>query len=211
MHGPAVTVTDIDVDKVDIAATALKYPRGQVEFVELRLSFGDAFTAECSKIGSIAVDSAKLFVADKAAYEAHWTKVGPDRIGVIRAPRDEEVLRLLTKQFRLKTTQVNAVRHEIAGPVSKELEAEMIAYLKSIPKYAKYPFMHFDVQTNNSFDRVNFMEMAWDVMPIGNEPSPPMFACVTGSGDGNYDVLASYSEKKPKLVKIDFRRRLDER
>src|SRR2546423_528034 len=55
------------------------------------------------------------------------------------------------------TVRVNPVRAEVVGPVSEDLADEIKAFLKADPRYSDYPFMYFHVQTNNSFDRANYI------------------------------------------------------
>ncbi len=161
--------------------------------LRLIVQFGDPGDVDSRQlIGKVSIDSAKIVVADKADIENWWTKVGPDRIGVISTP-DDKVLPLLTTKFSLATTKVNPIRFEVIHPVSETLEAEIIAYLKTVPRYAQYPGTYFNVQTNNSFDRVNFLDETWSFMSVGNAGSPMMFACVTGYGDGIYNAYGEFS------------------
>ena len=64
----------------------------------LTIRFGkEAIGDSRRKIGEVAIDSAKLVVADKADIQEHWTEVGKDRIGVIPLStlRDDTLLRKL--------------------------------------------------------------------------------------------------------------------
>ncbi len=202
---PSVEIPDIDAAEVSISARLWRYPSGSANVVGLAMSIGDDSQCDVScKVGELAIDSAKVIVADRADIREYWTETGLDRIGVISTARDKTVLRELTRRFKLKTTQVNVVRAEVVGAVSKSLEQEIEDYLRSIPEYARYPFMQFYVQTNNSFDRANFMNKAWEFMPVGNAEFPVMFVCGTGRGDGRYDVRCRYCGNRPRVVTIDF-------
>ena len=182
---PGLEVPNIAADEVEISASLWRYPSGQETVTALRLRLGEETGHGTSrKVGEVGIDSAKLVVADNADIEEHWTETGKDRIGVISTTPDDIVLRLLTNRFKLKTLGVNPVRAEVVGPVSEQLEAEIDRFLKADPKYAAFPFLYFHVQTNNSFDRANFMNSAWQFMPVGNSPRPLMFVCETGRGDG---------------------------
>jgi hypothetical protein len=110
----------------------------------------------------------------------------------------------MTKRFKLKTVRVNPVRAEVVGAVSEPLAKEIEHFLKTIPKYADYPFMYFHVQTNNSFDRTNYLAKAWDFLPVGNADAPLMFVCGTGRGDGCYDVECEYAGEVPRVLTISF-------
>jgi hypothetical protein len=147
-------VPNIIADEVEISASLWRYPSGAETVTALRLRFGEPLGGgDHRKIGEVGIDSAKLVVADKRDIEEHWTETGKDRIGVVSTAPDDTVLGLLTKRFNLRTDRVNAVRAEVIGPVSEHLEAEIESFLKADPRYANYPFLHFYVQTNNSFDR----------------------------------------------------------
>jgi hypothetical protein len=202
---PSLEVPDLAADEVTISAKMWNYPSGAATVTALTLGLGDDSAVDSQrKIGEVGIDSAKLVVADKADIEEHWTDVGKDRIGVISTARDDTVLRALQNRFKLKTVRVNPVRAEVVGPVAESLQREIEDYLKSIPKYADYPFMYFRVQTNNSFDRVNYLKKAWDFIPVGNESAPLMFVCGTGRGDGTYDVHCGFSGNTPRVLSIAF-------
>src|SRR5262249_12235172 len=189
----------------DSVAYLWRSPSGAGTLTSLRRSFGErAGDATRRKVGEVGIDSAKLVVADKADIEEHWTETGKDRIGVISTAPNDTVLRLLTKRFKLKTVRVNPVRAEVVGPVSEELTAEIEAFLKADPKYADYPFMYFHLQTNNSFDRANYMKKDWQFMPVGNRPEPLMFVCGTGRGDGCYEVQGQFDGDVPRLLTVTF-------
>ena len=175
--------------------------------MSLALHFGDEsefLGGERRKIGEIAIDSAKLVIADKLDFEESWTDVGPDRIGVISTAPDDTVLRLLTKRFKLKTVRRHRVRTEIVEPVSAELEREITTFLEADPKYGRWPFLYFRVQTNNSFERANFCTAAYQLLPIGRNASPLMLVCETGHGDGSYDVEGVFDGAILKSIFIRF-------
>jgi hypothetical protein len=202
---PDVEVPNITADEVEISASLWQYPSGAETVTALRLRLGEATDKrDRRKVGTVGIDSAKLIVADKADIAEHWTNTGKDRIGVISTAPDDTVLRLLTKRFKLKTVRVNPVRAEVVGPVSEQLAADIHAFLKADPQYADYPFLYFSVQTNNSFERANYMSGAWEFMPVGNGPEPLMFVCGTGRGDGCYDVLGEFAGEEPRALTVTF-------
>jgi hypothetical protein len=203
--GPGLEVPNIAANEAAISASLWRYPSGAVTVAALKLDFGGPSTGGSRrKIGQLGIDSAKLVVADKADIKEHWTEVGKDRIGVIKTIGDDAILPLLTKRFKLKTVRANFLQAEVVGPVSETLAQEIEDYLKSIPKYADYPFLYFDVQTNNSFDRANFLPKEWGFIPVGNAEAPLMFVCGTGRGDGLYDVECEFSGDVPRGLLIPF-------
>jgi hypothetical protein len=202
---PSVEIPNIDTDQVSVSAKLWQYPSGSATVIGITINIGNGFHGDPPrKVGELGIDSAALVIADKADIDEHWTETGKDRIGVISTAPDDKLLRKLKKRFKLKTVQINPVRAEVVGPVSETLEHRIEDYLKSIPEYAHFPFMHFHVQTNNSFDRANYMDKPWDFMPVGNDDLPLMFVCGTGRGDGCYDVQCRYSGDVPRSVTINF-------
>lgn len=204
---PGLEVADIAASQVAFSANLRRYPNGSEAVMSLALHFGDEsefLGGERRKIGEIAIDSAKLVIADKLDFEESWTDVGPDRIGVISTAPDDTVLRLLTKRFKLKTVRRHRVRTEIVEPVSAELEREITTFLEADPKYGRWPFLYFRVQTNNSFERANFCTAAYQLLPIGRNASPLMLVCETGHGDGSYDVEGVFDGAILKSIFIRF-------
>ncbi|MDA1162689.1 MAG: hypothetical protein O3B13_06285 [Planctomycetota bacterium] len=200
-----LTVVGLATDNVTIDLDILRYPDGATRVQRLRISSGlNPNVEDLVVIGEIGIDSAKVCIADVDAAAEHWTEIGKDRIGIIKTMRGQKFHRQLKKRFKLKTVQVNGFQAEVVGPVSEKLESESAEYLSSIPEYSKYPFMYFRVQTNDSFDRVNFMSEEWAFIPIGNSPEPLMFACGTGRGDGIYEVRASVNNGLTHSLTVDF-------
>ena len=190
--------------RVEISASLWRYRRAET-VTALKLRLGETTSgATRRKVGEVGIDSAKLIVADIADIEEHWTETGKDRIGVISTARDDTVLRLLTKRFKLKTVRVNTVRAEVVDAVSEQLAAEIVTFLKADPKYADFPFMYFHVQTNNSFDRANHLKKGWKFMPVGNSQEPLMFVCGTGRGDGCYEVQGEFAGENPRVLTVTF-------
>jgi hypothetical protein len=202
---PSFELSNIDTDEVLISARLWEYPSGGATVIALRINIGDSSRCDPPrKVGALSIDSAALVIADKADLDEYWTETGKDRIGVISTAPDDTLLRELKRRFKLRTVPVNFVRTEVVGPVSEGLAREIEEYLKSIPKYAQFPYVHFYVQTNNSFDRVIHLEKPWDFIPVGNDDLPLMFVCGTGRGDGCYDVRCQFTGDVPRIVSIDF-------
>jgi hypothetical protein len=202
---PSVEVPNVPATEVGVSARLWRYPSGSQRVAALMLALGDQGKVGLSRtIGEVPIDSAKLLVLDKRDFEEHWTEVGPERIVVISTAPDDAVLRLLVAKFRLRTTRVNRIQAEVVDPIPVALEKEIEDYLKSIPKYASFPYIHFRVQTNNSFERANHFDEAWGFIPVGNSHEALMFVCETGHGDGLYDVKCSYSGEVPSALTIEF-------
>ena len=200
-----LTAVGLATDKVTINLDVLRYPDGAATVQRLRISSGPkAQVEDLVVLGEIGIDSGKVCIADVDAAAEHWTQIGKDRIGVIRTNRSQKFHRQLKKRFKLKTVQVDGFHAEVVGPVSEELESKIAEYLNSVPEYSKYPYMYFTVQTNDSFQRVNFISEEWAFLPIGNCPQPLMFACGTGRGDGTYEVRAAGDNGLTHSLIVDF-------
>lgn len=200
-----LVIDNLASDRAQIEASVLRYPDGGTAVKQLRLRFSaNKSESPVRQLDEIGIDSAAVAISDTTDVKKHWTEIGPDRIGVINVARDQKVNHLLQKKFKLKTRQVNGARAEVLQPVSESLEQEIEDFLKTIPRYADYPFMHFYVQTNNSFDRVNHMNVDWKFLPVGNQPEPVMFACGTGYGDGVYPVEAIVQDGLIHSLQITF-------
>ena len=205
MYVPDLEVPNLVATRLEISASLWRYPSGAELVTALSLRADGGLGNGCRrKIGELGIDSAKLVVADKADIEEHWMDTGNDRIGVILTIPDDFVLRTLTKRFKLKTHRVDAVRAEVIGPVSESLAEEIEDYLKSNPRYERYPRGGFFVQTNNSFERANFMAREWGFIPIGKSETPLMFVCGTGRGDGVYDLECEFVGEAPRVLSVTF-------
>ena len=203
---PALEVPNIDVSEAQISAQIRSYPSQETCLTALTIKLGDEVGIDSrSTIGEVGIDSAKLVVADKVEFEEHWTDVGKDRLGVIITARNDAVLRMLTKRFKLKTRQVNRIRAEVQGPVSESLENEIEGLLNSMPDYADFPYMHRCARTQPQLSiKANRMTRSWEFMPVGNADEPLMFVCETGRGDGAYKVQGEFLGDVPKALSIMF-------
>lgn len=192
--------------EVRISLNLFVRPKGTARVDELILRSSDETNppVERRELGHIGIDSAKVVVVDEEAHRTHWTETGPDRVGFIRVMKSDRCLKLLQRKFRFKIDDGDWHAVRIAGPVSVERENEVTAYLKTIPEFSDYPFLHFWVRTNNSFDRVNNYEKTWGFIPVGNSPVPMMLVCGTGYGDGCYPVKGGFTGDRLVEVRIPF-------
>lgn len=202
---PSLEIPNLPSGEISISADLWQFPSGEEMPIHLTIELGSDLAPNTTrKIGHVAIDSAKLVIADKTEAKNNWTDTGKDRIGLISTVRNDVLLRDLTRRFNLKTIQPDRLNAQIVGPVSETLQQQIITYLEGIPEYARFPFMHFLVRTNNSFDRVNFNSKPWDFIPVGNSETPLMFVCKTGRGDGRYNVNCTFSDQTPLSISISF-------
>lgn len=205
IHCFEVAIEKIRSRRVLFRAEMCEYPDGTLIPRRLDLEFeSDAKASRKRVIGSLGIDSGKAVIADKGSLEAHWAASGPDRIGVISTMEDQEVVKLLKKRLRLKVQRIDELESQIVGPVSEELEAEILAVLESTPEYADYPFMHFHLRTNSTFDRINAVTGPGQFLPIGNQPQPELLVCQTGRGDGEYEVRCEFAGRVPIRASVIF-------
>lgn len=186
-----------------VEAECLAYDRGGWDTAALVIRFRDV-DSPFEELGSLPVDSAKALIIDEEVFQTHWMETGVERVGVVSTARSQELRRQLESRFSLKTVQVNAVRAEVIGPVSEDLEREIAAYLETIPEYAGFTMLGFRVDTDNSFERVNRSDGPWAYVAFGQDPSVTCLTCVTGYGDGSYPVSVRRSGREIAEVRIDF-------
>jgi hypothetical protein len=202
---PSVEVPNILADEATISANLWQYPSGFSVVLALRIELGGNVAHDSSRrIGELAIDSARVIVADGADFEKYWTEVGKDRIGVVSTALDDTMLNNLKRRFNLQTVQRNPIRAEVVGAISESLERDIEEYVRSFPEYAEFPYFCFCVQTNNSFDRANRIDGPWSFIPMGDENGPLMFVCSTGRGDAVYDVYCDFAGETPCVLSIVF-------
>ena len=126
-------IPNVGGDEVAISAKLWQYPSGAATVTALRIGAPIGVSVNSLKIAEVAIDSAKLVVADKADIDEFWSETGEGshRCHICTAP-DDSVLRILKKRFGLKVDQVNCVRAEVKGPVSEELEQEIEKILQVV-------------------------------------------------------------------------------
>lgn len=183
-------VTGIPSGRHPVYVDLVRFPQGGYRVARVVVQFEPLAEDSVELVSEVGVDSAKIVVVDRLTCQKYWRETGPDRIGVVSTARDRRLVRLLKKEFGLECVQVNPVRAEVVQPISSALEEEIVARLKCIPEYAAYPFIYFHVQTNNTFDRVNFMQRPWAVMTLNETGDAEMLAAETGYGDGVYPINA---------------------
>lgn len=202
--GPQL-IPGIPTDQVEIWGALLKYPNGSSAIAGLEIRCGDEIrTPSIRKVGEACIDSAKVVIGDRQDIAQHWTKTGPDRIGVISTAPDRRIHDLICKTFGIQTQHVNSVTAHVVGPIAASLESEITAFLKSIERKYEFASSCFRVRTNNSFERVNYFDKSWGFMPVGNASTPEMFISRTGYGDGTYDINVVYNAETPQLITVWF-------
>ena len=159
------------------------------------------------ELGSIAVDSALIVVADEEMIQKHWQEVGPDRIGRT-GPIGEhrKVAKIIGDRFGLTWRTVDSFHSQFDEPISVELEERIISFLKTIPEYADYPFMYFRMKTSNCLDRVYEVmeERSYATVALDKSSDASVLALTSGFGDGTYPVMGLMKDGVLQSIKIDF-------
>jgi hypothetical protein len=202
--GTPLAIEQIPLGKWLVIADVIRCPRGQARVAAVFFQFGRADGGALQEIGHVPIDSAKMVAIDRNDYDTYWREIGPDRIGVVNTARDKRVVALLKKHFNLDCVQADAIRAQIVQPVSPDMEDEINRLLQSIPQYAQFPYMHFYVQTNNTFDRVNWMPDRWGMIELDSLSNSRLLAFGTGYGDGTYPVFGQINNKGVSSLEVRF-------
>jgi hypothetical protein len=190
-----------------VTATTLSYPNGVRRIAGIEMSFQDNVTGTPKELGEFGVDSASVVVLDLKTQEDHWKEVGDVRIGMIGTPEHLVIAKLLRSRFGLESEPISSFQSRVRNPVSTELETEILAYLKTIPEYAQYPFMYFRVDTNNTLDQVTEqLGLEWCMGELVlDEPSQAnVLAFSSGFGDGTYDVIGIHHNGQLAKASVEF-------
>ena len=204
----AVTIPGVDAAAAAISARLRRYPSGREAVDALRIEFPadtpDAAPAGPPRVvGELAIDSARLVVADAADLEEHWLDTGSDRIGLV-STHPPELAPALQARFGWETVRRDPFDLEVVGPISPDLERDVRDYLKSVPEFAQFHYLNFKVHTNDSFDRLNGGGSGPRFLPVGGADGPVLFTCGTGRGDGRYEVRCTFAGETPRVVTVDF-------
>lgn len=198
-----VVVEGVPAGRHPVTADVIHYPEcTKVARVALRFAPGKDDPAR--QLATLPIDSAKMVVIDREDYNRYWTETGPDRLGVVCTARDWKMVDLLKKHFNLDCVPVHAAQADVVQPIPPDLENRIEALLKSIPEYADFPFIHFHVQTNNTFERVNCTGEAWRMIVIDQQTGTSLLTASTGNGDGVYPVYGHFAGQRLTGLEIPF-------
>lgn len=142
-------------------------------------------------LGEIAVDSGAVALVDAGVREQFWRQEGQARIGVVSTPQHRTIAELLRQRFGLQSKPVSRFRSDLTRPVSHDVEEEIIAYLKTLPEYAEYPFMYFRVETRNTCDQLHEGldgQRLWCELVLDKASGGNVLAFSSGFGDGCYSA-----------------------
>jgi hypothetical protein len=190
-----------------VVAQVIDYPNGDRRVASVELLFSRVVTGTPEPVGEVGIDSATVALVDAKTREQLWEYEGSARVGVLSSPQHRKIAKLLQKRFGLKSVTVSFVRSESVEPVSKELEEEIVAYLKTFSEYAEVPFMFFRVETRNSSQQLrdNLREHGlWGELVLDKVSGANVLAFTTGFGDGCYPVYGVRADGRLAKVLIEF-------
>jgi rhodanese-related sulfurtransferase len=201
-----VRIENVPLGPVPVHGGLFRYPEGGVRVAIVRLEFrgGEADT-QCT-FGEFGVDSGKAVILDERTLTEYWNELGPDRIGITCSPKHEVVAELIGRKFGLRHRPVNEIRSEFRDPISVDREAKIMAFLKTVPEYATFPFLYFRIHTNNTVDRIN-QEMdgkLWCQVAVGPNQRDCAVVMTAGFGDGSYSVVGHFHGDEFLAVEVRF-------
>lgn len=158
------------------------------------------------RIGEVGVDSAKIFLSDKDALEKYWEDEGPLRIGEVQVVgEDPTPAELVCREFGLEAESVWFGTARLKGEVSKPLEEEITQFLQSFPRFQRNTFLYFSIYSGNTFERFNFYNKRFGMLPIDSAESAFMAITQTGFGDGVYPIFTRSDGSSRMAVEVSFR------
>lgn len=190
-----------------VFAQVIHYPEGGRRVARVELVFSPAATGGPELLGEIGVDSASVALVDAQVRERFWQDEGTARIGVVSTPQHRKIAKLLRKRFGLESEPVNVVRSELVQPVSKDLEEEIVAYLKTYPEYAEFTFMYFRIETRNTRDQLQDNLQAhglWCELVLDKPSGANVLAFASGFGDGCYPAYGIRAKGALAEVAVEF-------
>ena len=200
-------IEGLPITALPIRAQIVRYPEGGERIASIRLGAPPAARETRQIIGKIGIDSATVVALDATAFERHWQEVGPARIGVTSGGISHHaVTTLIERQFGLRARQTGPFLAEFVQPISEELEAQIIAFLQTFPKYAKFPFIYFRIKTNNTQERISdaMTDCKWSDVTLDDASGSSLIAMKSGFGDGIYTVDGIYSSGDLFAVEVEF-------
>lgn len=204
MQPMALVVSGVTCGELNVYGM-VRIGKGSSRILSLRIEIVNSKNSNNSRPrGTIAIDSAKVVIADREDIAKHWCDNGPRRTGVIVFLKFPDLVQEIEKRFELRTKPRDPISAEIPGDVSGSLEKQIFGYLNSRPELQPSSKFYFHVETYSSFDRVNLMDSFWDILPIGRDDGPLMLAYQTGYGDGTYPVTGDYTGDRLVQIRLDF-------
>lgn len=173
-----------------VYALSVRYPAGFSRLAKFGIRFRPGVTDSQRSIGGICVESGMAVVVDCDVIKKYWTDVGPARIGIAYGNTSPLVSKLIEKKFGVKWVRYSICSLQSVQPISEQLEEQITAYLQTFPEFAKYPFLHFSILTENSYDRVaaSLHDEAWTEVELDATSHAALLVMSSGYGDGQYDL-----------------------
>jgi hypothetical protein len=157
-------------------------------------------------LGTLAVSSGALLVADGAVVERHLQAARDTRVGVISAQQHRKLALQIEKQFGLASHPVSVVASEFEESIPKELEAKIKAFLQSLPECAGKDSSPFSIKTRNPFAGIRqaIKGRLWQSIELDESDGTSLLAFCSEVGDYRYSVEGLYSCDALVGVEVEF-------
>jgi len=202
----SVRIEGVPPGRFDARGQIICYPEGGKRIAKVSFAFRPGEAESRDEIGRLGVDTGHAVAVDAGVCQRHWKVVGPERIGAVPLPNQKEVARLIQKRFGLTLRAGVEFGYEFEGPISEELEAQILAYVQTLPEYAEMPFLAFRVKTMNSLERLQAATRGsrWEEFVLDQTTGASLLAFNTGFGDGVYPVEGLYRATELLGVEVQF-------
>jgi hypothetical protein len=205
-YGP-VQLQKVAIGRLPVHADVLQYSKDHFRVAKVSLEFAPGQLGSRELVGEVGVDSASVVIIDALTRDNFWKEEGAARLGVFSSPNHRKVAELVSKQFGVRSIPINAVRSEMAAPVTPELENQITEYLKTIPEYADYPFIYFRVETKNTYELLGdrlLKAPPWCELILDDQSGANCIAFESGFGDGKYPVWGYLNDGQLVKAEIEF-------
>lgn len=184
-----------------------RFAGGCVAGVEL-LAAGSPRPDDRRRVDEVCVDSATVFVADAVAAEADWAEDGPSQVGFVPTPGGETVARQIGERFGLRWRRVG-LQHWFIDPIPPDLEQEIEAFVRTLPKGEEYPFFLFQMATDGTGSHSRMSAAMgdgadWAEVTLRADRPTTAFVVSSGRSDGTYPVEVLLHAGRPVGVAVAF-------
>ncbi len=190
-----------------VVAEIIEYPEGGRRIARLEIRFRPGAKDTSRVLRELAIDSAMVVLIDERDYEDDWREVGPERIGRTSTPKHHErVAELIGRRFNLLWRHVDLFHSVFEEPISEELEARIVEYVRSFKEYSDSWYLYFQITTRDTVDRIHeaMRDRYWNEVVLDEETGANLLAVKTGFGDGSYPVVGHHAAGELIGIEVEF-------